>query len=217
MLSHCEIDDKSIKVFYDMKEQIKLVTNEKDLLIFIGNSPSYIYHTFNIYDARKCISIPISGNWFTNQPISLDKWREYFMKKCKIIDKIERVILIDFTATGSSILNFTELIKICDLFSSNIFIKNIVMLHDEHYYKTGNLKNIIDKNMLLVLRNTLKILTPPLDIWKNMVSNDENKAFHRLVPALYPKDIDNIDIIVEQFETEVVLNYIQKIQTFSKN
>ena len=106
--SNIAIED--LEVIASVKETILDYTFETDKIIFVGNTPSYIYYSFKPSNNRQVQLIPYSGRWmyeffnFSRKTAKsiVKKYCEDFIDPLGIHGK-ERLVLVDFSMTGDGV------------------------------------------------------------------------------------------------------------------
>ena len=105
------ITNIDLKVIKEVKSKIIKYTEETDKIIFVGNSPSYIYYSFKPSDNRKVTLIPYSGRWMLNfyGMSSISQSISNVKQYCAdFIDPLglntnEKIVLVDFSLSGNGV------------------------------------------------------------------------------------------------------------------
>ena len=145
------ISSTDLEMINQGRRTILAQTTRKDIIVFVGSSGSYFYYAMNRpqdarADRRNAFLLPVSGasSWSIHTPLdviwNLPEFQTYFNNEIRPIiqpgptvhPSSARLILVDYTRTGSSLVALGAVFTLTGLWNKAIFWINIESPLDPH-------------------------------------------------------------------------------------
>jgi hypothetical protein len=155
-----------------VSKQILHATSNDELLVFVGNSPSYFYHL--VREFRDCVALPFSTSRFNLANFNFDRdtfpGLDHFVEVLlrPIFDKKKPIVLIDMSVSGRTINILNRLMKSrcreCKIQYLQLFIENSTV------FSLPQSPREVDTRAIIFI--------------PEICSNFSYNLFHRLMPKL---------------------------------
>ena len=129
------ITETDLEVIKQLKRDILYSTEPTDKIIFVGNTPSYVYYSFSPTDNRDVNLVPVSGRWMSDfrkaskakegiadsiiaDPISnVKQYCANFIDPMRL-NSNEKIVLVDFSVSGDGVFEVIKDTPFFIIFSS---------------------------------------------------------------------------------------------------